>query len=97
MYKEYRIYYNDGAFYGSVIFENKTRRFIQKYLLEEIKENNKNINKDYHINFKNIKRVGVWYDNFIGNLTLYRLGIIKRNNEKKSLTFENKNVIIILG
>jgi len=59
MIKEYNIHYNDGAFYGNVVFINKTKKFIQKYLLNEIKENNRNINKNYHINFKNIKRVVV--------------------------------------
>ena len=57
--KRYKIYYNDGAFYGSITFINKTNKFIQKFFLNEINSNNKNINKNYHINFKNVKRVEV--------------------------------------
>ena len=55
--KRYKIFYNDGAFYGSITFINKTNKFIQKFFSREIKDNNKNYNKNYNINFKNIKRV----------------------------------------
>lgn len=55
--KSFKIYYNDGVFAEAVTFTNKSRRFINKFLLNEIKEFNENINKQYHINFKNIIRV----------------------------------------
>ena len=55
--KRYKIFYNDGALYGEISFINKTNKFIQKFFSREIKDNNKNINKNYHIDYKNIKRV----------------------------------------
>jgi hypothetical protein len=54
--KTFNIYYNDGVYYGSYELTNKSRKQIKKILLAEIKDNNKNINKLYHINFRNIKR-----------------------------------------
>ena len=59
MRKRYEIYYNDGAFYGEVTFTNKTRKFIKDFFIKEIKNNNKNTNKLYHIGFKNIKKMEV--------------------------------------
>jgi hypothetical protein len=56
MIKTFKIYYNDGAYYGKIEFTNKSRQFIKKALTDEIKDNNKNPNKLYHIGFKNIKR-----------------------------------------
>ena len=55
--KIYNINYNDGVYYGTIKFYNKTKKQIKKYLLSEIKDNNKTSNKNYCINFKNIKRV----------------------------------------
>lgn len=57
MIKTFNIFYNDGAYYGTIQFTNKSRKFIKKELSAEIKDNNKNPNKLYHIGFKNIKRV----------------------------------------
>ena len=56
--KHFNIYYNDGVYAGTISFINKSRKFIKSYLSKVIKkEFNKNPNKAYHINFKNIKRV----------------------------------------
>lgn len=55
--KQFNFYYNDGVYAQTITFKNKSRKFIKKYLANEIKEFNKNCNKLYHIGFKNIKRV----------------------------------------
>ena len=55
--KHFNIYYNDGAYAGTISFLNKSRKFIKAYLSKVIREDfNTNSNKAYHINFKNIKR-----------------------------------------
>ena len=55
--KHFNIYYNDGAYAGTISFLNKSRKFIKAYLSKVIREDfNTNCNKAYHINFKNIKR-----------------------------------------
>ena len=57
MIKKYIINYNDGVYYGTITFFNKSRKFIKRELAAEIKDNNQGLNKLYHIGFKNIKRV----------------------------------------
>lgn len=56
--KKYEIYYNDGVLYGTVRFEDfVTEEEREQYFLQEIAENNKNINTDYHISRANIVEV----------------------------------------
>lgn len=55
--KHYKIFYNDGAYAETITFIDKSETFINKYLLNRIKEYNKNPNKDYHINYSNIAAV----------------------------------------
>ena len=57
MKKTYNIYYNDGAYYGTITFTNKTSEEIENCISEEIKENKKNINSLYHINRNNFKLI----------------------------------------
>jgi hypothetical protein len=51
--KQYDIYYNDGAYYGTMTFENSSKDEIEKAIAEEIEDNNKNPNSMYHITRKN--------------------------------------------
>lgn len=51
--RKFEIYYNDGAFYGSVTFKDSPNEEIEKIILQEIEGNNKNINPLYHITRKN--------------------------------------------
>lgn len=56
--KKYEIYYNDGVLCGTVCFENwATEEEREQYFLQEIAENNKNVNSDYHIGRENIVEV----------------------------------------
>lgn len=56
--KHYKVYYNDNVYLGTISFtDNYTRKQRQLYFIRYIKDNNTNCNKDYHINFRNIKRV----------------------------------------
>lgn len=57
MLKKYNIYYNDGAFYGTVTFKNKTQSEIESLIQDEINDNNKNPNKMYHITRNNFKEI----------------------------------------
>lgn len=54
--QEYTVSYNDGAYYGTITFINKTKEDIEEYIRLEIKENNKNTNKAYHISRENFKK-----------------------------------------
>jgi len=51
--KTFRIYYNDGVYYGSMIFQNNSKDEIENEIMQEIENNNKNINSMYHITRKN--------------------------------------------
>ena len=56
MNKEYNIFYNDGAYYGTMTFkEGITQDRIETLIQEEIDDNNKNINPLYHITRDNFK------------------------------------------
>lgn len=57
MLKEYKIYYNDGAYYGTMTFKGKTQDEIEDLIQKEIDSNNKNINLLYHIARENFKEV----------------------------------------
>ena len=57
MDKTYDIYYNDGAYYGTMTLKNKTDAEIETLIQSEIDDNNKNINPLYHISRKNFKEV----------------------------------------
>lgn len=57
MVKKYNIYYNDGAFYGSMVFKNKNQNEIDVAIQSEINSNNRNINPMYHISRSNFKEV----------------------------------------
>ena len=63
--KKYNVYYNDGAYYGTMTFKNKPQIEIERLIQAEIDRNNKNLNNQYHItraNFKNnIKQGGICY------------------------------------
>ena len=57
--KKFNIYYNDGAYYGTITFENSLQEEIKKVIMQEIENNNKNINPMYHItrnNFQEVKK-----------------------------------------
>lgn len=58
--KKFNIYYNDGAYYGTLTFnENISKNEIEKIIMQEIENNNKNINPMYHItrnNFQEVKK-----------------------------------------
>lgn len=57
MKRRYDIYYNDGAYYGAITFENKSQDEIEDLIQEEIDDNNKNPNSLYHITRDNFKEV----------------------------------------
>jgi ribosomal protein S3AE len=57
MNKAYNIYYNDGAYYGTMTFNNLSEDVIESEIQAEIKDNNKNINPLYHITRDNFKEV----------------------------------------
>lgn len=57
MKKTYNIYYNDGAYYGTVTFTNKSQEEIEDVIQKEIEDNNKNPNSLYHITRNNFKEV----------------------------------------
>ena len=56
MKRIYNIFYNDGVYYGTMTI-NGNRRKALKSIKNEIIDNNKNINKNYHISKKNFKRI----------------------------------------
>lgn len=50
MKKEYNIFYNDGAYYGKIAFNNDVPQVkIETLIQSEIDSNNKNINSLYKI------------------------------------------------
>ena len=51
--KRYNIYYNDGAYYGTITFKNATENEIENAIMQEIEKNNKNINPMWHITREN--------------------------------------------
>jgi len=53
--QKYIINYNDGVYYGVIIFKNKTKEEIEDYIRLEIERNNKNSNPLYHISRENFK------------------------------------------
>ena len=56
MNKEYNIFYNDGAYYGTMTFrEDVPQDRIETLIQKEINDNNKNINPLYHITRDNFK------------------------------------------
>ena len=57
MTKEYDIFYNDGAYYGTMTFKNKSQFEIEDLIQEEIRKNNKNPNSLYHIARDNFKEL----------------------------------------
>lgn len=55
MTKKYDIFYNDGAYYGTITFNNKSKAEIEQSIQKEIESNNKNPNPLYHITKDNFK------------------------------------------
>lgn len=55
MKREYNIFYEDGCYYGNITIKGN-KRTAMKIIKAEILENNKNVNKDYHITRKCFKR-----------------------------------------
>lgn len=53
MTKKYIIYYNDGAYYGKMTFNNQSHKQIENRIKKEIEANNSNPNPLYHINRSN--------------------------------------------
>lgn len=60
MKKRYDIYYNDGAYYGTITFDNKSQDEIEAVIQAEINDNNKNTNPMYHISRRNFKEVNYY-------------------------------------
>ena len=56
MKRMYEIFYNDGAYYGTMTIEGNRRKAL-KLIKNEILENNKNLNRNYHISKRNFKRI----------------------------------------
>lgn len=56
MKKSYKITYKDGVHYGDMTFTDKTQKEIEVEIQNEIKENNENPNKDYHITRENFSQ-----------------------------------------
>lgn len=57
MKKEYNIFYNDGAYYGTITFKEIPQNEIETLIQAEIDNNNKNINTLYHITRNNFKEL----------------------------------------
>lgn len=57
MEKRYDIHYNDGAYYGTITFRDKSQEEIEDIIQKEIEDNNKNPNSLYHITRDNFKKV----------------------------------------
>ena len=55
MIKKYDIFYNDGAYYGTMAFKNKSQIETERLIQAEIDSNNKNPNPLYHITRENFK------------------------------------------
>lgn len=55
MRKVYNVYYNDGVYYGKLIYNGRSQNEIEKSIQCEIDSNNKNSDKDYHISRNNFK------------------------------------------
>lgn len=57
MNKIYNIFYNDGAYYGTMMFGGIPQNEIETLIQAEIDSNNKNANPLYHITRDNFKEV----------------------------------------
>lgn len=57
MGKKYEIHYNDGAYYGTIEFNNMSSEDIEYEIQKEIENNNSVPNKDYHISRENFKEI----------------------------------------
>ena len=55
--RKFDIHYNDGAYYGTITFENSSQEEIEKVIQQEITDNDKNINPMYHITKRNFQEV----------------------------------------
>lgn len=55
--RKFRIYYKDGVFAEAITFVNKNDSFIKNYLNKVIREYNKNVNPDWHIDKDCIKEI----------------------------------------
>ena len=55
--KKYNVYYNDGVYYGTMAFKNKSQIEIERLIQAEIDRNNKNPNNQYHITRANFKKL----------------------------------------
>ena len=53
--KRYDIFYNDSASYGSITFKDASQAEIEASIKEEINNNNKNTNPEYHISRSSFK------------------------------------------
>jgi len=53
--QKYIINYNDGVYYGSILFTGKTKEEIEDRIRLEIENNNKNSNPLYHISRESFK------------------------------------------
>ena len=92
--KEFNIYYNDGAYYGKMEFENNiSQNEIEKAITKEIEDNNKNPNTLYHIS----------RNNFINKAEMELETYIKENSEiwdltdtKEFLLYHKNEIIKIL-
>lgn len=57
MNRVYEIKYKDGTSYGKLYLTNKSQKEVEIRISEEIKENNKNVNEDYHLTPDNFHRI----------------------------------------
>ena len=57
MEKKYNIFYDDGAYYGQMIFRDSSQTEIENSIQEEIVRNNKSPNPLWHIKRKNFKEI----------------------------------------
>ena len=57
MEKKYNIFYDDGAYYGQMIFSDSSQTEIENSIQEEIVRNNKSPNPLWHIKRKNFKEI----------------------------------------
>jgi len=53
--RKFHIFYNDGAYYGTMVFKDSTQEEIENAIMEEIASNNKNVNPMYHITRQNFQ------------------------------------------
>ncbi|HBJ1650379.1 TPA: hypothetical protein LA460_000283 [Clostridium botulinum] len=57
MKRKFDIFYNDGAYYGTFTFTDKSQEEIEELIQEEIDDNNITSNTLYHITRDNFKEV----------------------------------------